>query len=57
MTEPAPEAYRPQGPQQPVDPGEELGRRNTVFGLALFALSLLLLGGTFAVGLVYLALD
>jgi hypothetical protein len=57
MTEPAPEAYRPQGPQQPVDPGEGLGRRNTVFGLALFGLSLLLLGGTFAVGLVYLALD
>jgi hypothetical protein len=57
MTEPAPESYRPQGPQQPVDPDEELGRRNTLFGLALFGLALLLLGGTFAVGLVYLALD
>jgi hypothetical protein len=57
MTEPAPEPYQPQGPQQPVDPDEEIARRNTLFGLALFGLSLLLLGGTFAVGFVYLALD
>jgi hypothetical protein len=57
MTEPAPEPYRPQGPQQPVDPGDELAQRNVALGLALFGLSLLLLGGTFAVGFVYLALD
>jgi hypothetical protein len=57
MTEPAPEPYRPQGPQQPADPGDELAQRNVALGLALFGLSLLLLGGTFAVGFVYLALD
>jgi hypothetical protein len=57
MTEPAPEPYRPQVPQQPVDPDEEMTRRNVMVGLALFGLSLLLLAGTFAVGLVYLALD
>jgi hypothetical protein len=57
MTEPATEPYRPQVPQQPVDPDEEMTRRNVMLGLALFGLSLLLLAGTFAVGLVYLALD
>jgi len=57
MTEPAPQPYQPQVPQQPVDPDAELARRNTLFGLALFGLALLLLGGTFAVGFVYLALD
>jgi hypothetical protein len=57
MTEPASEPYRPQGPQQPVDPDEEIARRNVALGLALFGLALLLLGGTFAVGFAYLALD
>jgi hypothetical protein len=57
MTERAPDPYRPQGPQQPVDPGEEIARRNVRLGLALFGLFLLLLAGTFAVGFVYLALD
>jgi hypothetical protein len=57
MTDPAPEPYQPQGPQEPVGPDAELARRNTLFGLALFGLALLLLGGTFAVGFVYLALD
>jgi hypothetical protein len=57
MTEAAPEPYRPQVPQQPVDPDEEIARRNVMLGLALFGLSLLLLAGTFAVGFVYLALD
>jgi hypothetical protein len=57
MTERASEPYRPQVPQQPVDPDEEITRRNVMLGLALFGLSLLLLAGTFAVGFVYLALD
>jgi hypothetical protein len=57
MTEPAPEPYQPQVPQQPVDSDAEIARRNALFGLALFGLSLLLFGGTFAVALVYLALD
>jgi hypothetical protein len=57
MTEPAPEPYRPQVPQQPVDPDEATARRNVLLGLTLFGLALLLLAGTFAVGFVYLALD
>jgi hypothetical protein len=57
MTEPASEPYRPQGPQQPVGTDEEIARRNVALGLSLFGLALLLLGGTFAVGFVYLALD
>ena len=35
----------------------ELARKNMLLGLALFGLFLLLFAGTFAVGLVYLALD
>jgi hypothetical protein len=35
----------------------ELARKNLLFGLALFGVFLLLFAGTFAVGLVYLALD
>jgi len=38
-----------------MDP--ELQRRNIQFGWALFGLSLLLFGGTFAVALVYIALS
>ncbi|HYZ18787.1 MAG TPA: hypothetical protein VE615_04540 [Gaiellaceae bacterium] len=57
MTEPAFEPYRPQSVQQPVEPDAEIARRNTLLGWALFGVFLLLFGGTFAVGLVYLALD
>ncbi|HET7857155.1 MAG TPA: hypothetical protein VFL41_11920 [Gaiellaceae bacterium] len=57
MTEPALEPYRPQFAQQPVEPDEEIARRNTLLGWALFGVFLLLFAGTFAVGLVYLALD
>jgi hypothetical protein len=35
----------------------ELARKNLLLGLALFGIFLLLFAGTFAVGLVYLALD
>jgi hypothetical protein len=38
-----------------MDP--ELQRRNIQFGWALFGLSLVLFGGTFAVALVYIALS
>jgi hypothetical protein len=38
-----------------MDP--DLERKNMVWGLALFALFLVLLGGTVAVAFVYLALD
>jgi hypothetical protein len=36
---------------------EELARKNMIFGLALFGIFLLLLGGTIAVAFIYLALD
>jgi hypothetical protein len=35
----------------------ELARKNVLLGLALFGVFLLLFAGTFAVALVYLALD
>jgi hypothetical protein len=35
----------------------DLARKNLLLGLGLFAVFLLLFAGTFAVGLVYLALD
>jgi hypothetical protein len=57
VTEPAPEPYTPQSPQVPVDPDRALASRNNRLALALFGLAILLFGGTFAVGLVYLALD
>jgi hypothetical protein len=57
VTEPAPEPYTPQSAQAPVDPDRELAGRNNRLALALFGLAILIFGGTFAVGLVYLALD
>ncbi len=44
-------------PVHPVDPGRELARKNTLFGLALFALFLLLFAGVWVVAFIYLALD
>jgi len=41
----------------PVEPTPELARKNIAFGLALFALALLLFGGSIAVAFIYLALD
>jgi hypothetical protein len=35
----------------------ELARKNLLLGLALFGVFLVLFAGTFAIGLVYLALD
>jgi hypothetical protein len=44
-------------PVEPVDPEQEIARRNSVLGWALFGLSLLLFAGTWAVAYIYLALD
>ncbi len=44
-------------PVEPVDPGQELARKNNAFGWALFGLFLLLFAGTWAVAFIYLALD
>ena len=52
MSERVPERSVP-----PSAPAAEDRPGNALFGLALFALSLLLFGGTVAVALVYLALD
>ncbi len=42
---------------EPVEPTPELARKNAIMGAALFALFLLLFGGTFAVAFIYLAVD
>ena len=58
MTEPAREpSFTPPEPYvAPREPAvDDTG--NTLFGLGLFAISLLLFGGTVVVALVYLALD
>ncbi|HEY8192825.1 MAG TPA: hypothetical protein VIF36_02770 [Gaiellaceae bacterium] len=41
----------------PVEPGDELARKNMLFGLALFGLFLLLFAGVWLVAFIYLALD
>jgi hypothetical protein len=52
MSERPPEPYVP-----PREPTPEDASGYALFGLGLFAIFLLLFAGTFAVGLVYLALD
>jgi hypothetical protein len=42
---------------EPVEPTPELARRNVLLGIALFAIALLLFGGTIAVAFIYLAVD
>ena len=42
---------------EPVDVTPELARKNLLFGWALFALFVVLFGGTIAVALIYLAVD
>jgi len=53
VTEPAP----PQSVQPPTEPSPELARRNTVLGLALFGLVLLIAGGAVVVAFIYLHFD
>jgi len=57
MTERLPEPAPPQTMHEPAEPDAELARRNVIFGLALFALVLLLYGATILVAYIYLALD
>ena len=57
MTEPVPEPPPPRTMHEPPDPEAALGRKNLVFGLALFGIFLLLFVGTVLVALIYLALD
>jgi hypothetical protein len=51
-SEPVPEASDPVEQESPHD---ELARKNTSLGWALFGLSLLLFAGTWAIAFVYLA--
>lgn len=60
LTEPVDEPRASEGvpePVDPVDPGRELARTNTLFGLALFGLFLLLFAGVWVIAWIYLALD
>jgi hypothetical protein len=57
VTEPYPESYESQLDQEPRDPAREAAYENNLFGLALFGAFLLLFAGSFAVAIVYLALD
>ena len=52
MSDQVPEPYVP-----PREPAPEDAPSNALFGLALFAVSLLLFAGTIGIALVYLALD
>jgi hypothetical protein len=49
--------YPPEPNYPPREPTASEGASNTLFGLGLFAISLLLFGGTVAIGFIYLALD
>ena len=57
MTEPLPQPPPPRPTCPPVEVDAELARRNAVFGLVLFALVLVIFGGTIGIALLYLALD
>jgi hypothetical protein len=57
VTDPLPQPPPPQTVHEPADPEAALGRRNMIFGLALFGFVLLLFGATVLVAYVYLALD
>ena len=49
--------YPPEPTYPPREPTPSESASNTLFGLGLFAISLLLFGGTVAVAFIYLALD
>ena len=55
--EPIEQPIPPRTMQPPVDLGDELTHKNTVTGLALFGLALLLFAGTFLIAFVYLAFN
>ncbi len=57
MTEPVRQPPPPRTFVEPVEPDRELARRNNLVGWALFGLCLVLFAGTFAIALLYLALD
>ena len=54
---PLPEPSLSEAGHVPVEPHAALARKNNLWGWALFGAFLLLFAGSFAVALVYLALD
>jgi hypothetical protein len=57
VTEPLLEPQPPESLRPAIEPTAELARKNLRWAWLLVALFLLLFGGTFGVGLVYLWLD
>jgi hypothetical protein len=57
LVEPLPEPHGPETTYAAIEPDAELARKNNLWGWALFGVFVLLFAGTFAIGLVYLALD
>jgi hypothetical protein len=57
VTDPLPEPQPPQSAVEAVEPDAALARKNMIFGVALFALVVLIFGATILVAYVYLALD
>ena len=57
MTEQTPGPYVAQAVHEPRDPDLEDATANNLLALALFAVFLVLFGGTFLVALLYLAFD
>ena len=57
VVEPLPQPRHPGRTVEVTAPSPALARKNVKFGLALFGLSLLILGGTFLVALAYLWLS
>jgi hypothetical protein len=57
LVEPLPEPRPPDTTQEAIEPDAELARKNSLWGLALFGVFVLLFGGTVGIAFVYLALD
>jgi hypothetical protein len=57
MTSPLAEGRRPETTQDAVQPDAALARRNVLWAWSLVGLFVVLFGGTFGVGFVYLWLD
>ena len=57
MVEPLSQPRTPDTHHEAIEPTPEMARRNVLFAWGLFGLFLLLFGGTFLIGFVYLWLD
>jgi hypothetical protein len=57
MTERLPEPTPPETVHSPIEPSSEVARRNTILGLSLAGLVLLIAGGAVLVAFIYLHYD